>query len=154
MNNIGQKYLPIGSVVMLKGGSKRVMISGFCITSADEQNKMYDYSGCMFPEGILSGEQIALFNHNQIEKIHFVGLNDEEEKLFKVRLNSLVAQINQDENSIVLTDSLARTQMMQNIDEVPLTNNILEANFIATNDSQSISTQQNTSSLINLKFDE
>ena len=30
MEEIGEKYLPIGTVVMLKGGTKRVMISGFC----------------------------------------------------------------------------------------------------------------------------
>ena len=30
MENAGKKYLPIGTVVMIKCGSKRVMITGFC----------------------------------------------------------------------------------------------------------------------------
>ena len=54
MNEVGEKYLPIGTVVMLKGGKKRLMISGFCSISADDSKVIYDYSGCMFPEGFLS----------------------------------------------------------------------------------------------------
>lgn len=94
MNNVGQKFLPIGTVVMLKGGSKRLMITGFCSMAAEDQSVMYDYAGCMYPEGFLSSDQTALFNHNQIEKIYYMGLVDEEEKKFKIQLNSLVAQMN------------------------------------------------------------
>jgi hypothetical protein len=94
MNNVGQKFLPIGTVVMLKGGSKRVMITGFCSMATEEQNVMYDYSGCMYPEGFLSSDQTALFNHSQIEKIYHLGLLDEEEQKFKTNLNGLVAQMN------------------------------------------------------------
>ena len=41
-----EKYLPIGTVVMLKGGKKRAMIIGFCSIPQEDQSKMYDYSGC------------------------------------------------------------------------------------------------------------
>ncbi len=94
MNNVGQKFLPIGTVVMLKGGSKRVMITGFCSMAAEDQNVMYDYAGCMYPEGFLSSDQTALFNHDQIERVYHLGLVDEEEQKFKTNLNSLVAQMN------------------------------------------------------------
>ena len=42
MNNIQDsgKYLPIGTVVMLKGGKKRVMITGFCSMPNEENNKI------------------------------------------------------------------------------------------------------------------
>ena len=30
MNDIKEKYLPVGTVVLLKGGQKRLMINGFC----------------------------------------------------------------------------------------------------------------------------
>ena len=70
MNNVGEKYLPLGSVVMLKGASKRLMVTGFCTMAAeDESGVMYDYSGCMYPEGVISSDQTALFNHDQIEKV-------------------------------------------------------------------------------------
>lgn len=94
MNNVGQKYLPIGTVVMLKGGSKRVMITGFCSMATEDQSTMFDYAGCMYPEGFLSSDQTALFNHNQIERVYHLGLLDEEEQKFKMNLNALVAQMN------------------------------------------------------------
>ena len=91
MNTV-QKYLPIGTVVMLKGGSKRLMITGFCSMPTDE-DKMFDYAGCMYPEGFLSSDQTALFNHEQIEKIYYMGYIDEEEKKFKESLNVLLNEI-------------------------------------------------------------
>ena len=91
MNNVGEKYLPLGSVVMLKGASKRLMVTGFCTMAADDESGvMYDYSGCMYPEGVISSDQTALFNHDQIEKVYHLGLVDEEEKSFKMKLVQLV----------------------------------------------------------------
>ena len=93
MNNVGEKYLPVGTVVMLKGGSKRVMITGFCTTDVENPNMMYDYAGCLYPEGFLSSEQTALFNHDQIVQVYHVGLIDEEEKAFKSQLKQIVAKM-------------------------------------------------------------
>ena len=91
MNNVGEKFLPLGTVVMLKGASKRLMITGFCTMAAEEsEGVMYDYSGCMYPEGVISSDQTALFNHDQIEKIYHMGLVDQEEKDFKIKLNQLL----------------------------------------------------------------
>lgn len=77
------KYLPIGSVVILKGGKKRVMITGFCSIATGGDNTIYDYSGCLYPEGLLNSNEICLFNNEQIDKIFFKGLEDDEEKAFK-----------------------------------------------------------------------
>lgn len=82
-----EKYLPIGTVVMLKGGQKRVMITGFCCVSDNDQTKVYDYCGCLYPEGFLSSQKNLLFNHIQIDKVFHMGLKDEEEEQFKERLN-------------------------------------------------------------------
>ncbi len=84
-NNLG-KFLPIGTVVLLKGGKKRLMITGFCSFDEAKKDKAYDYTGCLFPEGIISSKQMALFNHSQIEKVFYLGLRDEEEKQFKQKL--------------------------------------------------------------------
>ena len=90
-----EKFLPIGTVVMLKGGSKRVMITGFCAVEGENNNKIWDYSGCMYPEGFLSSDQTCLFDHEQIEKIYHMGLEeDEEEKEFKIKLNELLKSAN------------------------------------------------------------
>ena len=84
---IEEKYLPIGTVVMLKGGKKRVMITGFLVTSED--NNTYDYCGCMYPEGVISSKETLVFNHDQIETIYHKGLIDNEEKEFKERLKQV-----------------------------------------------------------------
>ena len=48
-----EKYLPIGSVVLLKNGTKRVMIYGYCAISEDETNAIYDYCGVCFQRAYL-----------------------------------------------------------------------------------------------------
>ena len=81
-----EKFLPIGTVVMLNGGAKRVMITGFCTIASDDNSTMYDYCGCLYPEGVVSSDKNLLFNHNQIAKIYALGYSDDEEKQFKVKL--------------------------------------------------------------------
>ena len=66
--NIKEKFLPIGTVVMLKGGTKRVMIIGFCVTNGEDK-EVYDYSGCLYPEGLLSSNEICMFNHDLIDTV-------------------------------------------------------------------------------------
>lgn len=77
-----EKYLPVGTVVMLSGGTKRVMITGYLVTPNEDKNSVYDYVGCLFPEGVVSSSQNLLFNHEQIDKVYYLGLVDDEEKEF------------------------------------------------------------------------
>lgn len=93
MEEIGEKYLPIGTVVMLAGGTKRVMITGFCAVEEEDKRKIWDYSGCMYPEGFLSSDQTCLFDHSQIEKIYHLGLEDDEEEEFKNTLKGLMEEL-------------------------------------------------------------
>lgn len=94
-----EKYLPIGTVVLLKGGRKRAMITGFCSVAQENQEKIYDYSGCVYPEGYLSSNQVCLFDHDQIEKIFFLGFEDDEEKAFKDKLNKIVSLVENANNN-------------------------------------------------------
>lgn len=85
------KYLPIGSVVLLKEGKKRLMIYG---VDQKENNtgKVWDYIGCLFPEGNIDAEHTYLFNHDQIGRIFFVGMQDEEQMEFnKLVLNENIS---------------------------------------------------------------
>ena len=91
MNEIKPKYLPVGTVVLLENGTKRVMINGFCTMDANKPDKIYDYSGVLFPEGSLSSDQTLLFDHNQIVRVDHYGLEDQEEKDFKVKLVQIAA---------------------------------------------------------------
>ena len=88
---IGEKFLPVGTVVMLKNGTKRVMINGFCTMDAKHPEKLYDYSGVLFPEGSLSSDQTLLFDHNQIVRVDHLGLEDDEEIEFKTKLKEILA---------------------------------------------------------------
>ena len=87
------KYLPVGTVVLLKNATKRAMITGFCTMDANDKTKVYDYSGCLYPEGVINSNQTLLFDHDQIDKIFYIGLIDEEEKQFKTKLTELVNTI-------------------------------------------------------------
>lgn len=84
------KFLPAGSVVLLEGATKRLMITGFCTMDSATSDVMYDYCGCLYPEGMISSDETALFNHDQIKEVYFVGFVDEEEVAFKEKLNELI----------------------------------------------------------------
>lgn len=64
--------LPIGSVVALGGATRKLMIIGLLVQ--DEQTKtMYDYIGEPFPEGYIDAETMFLFQHEDIDSVHFLG---------------------------------------------------------------------------------
>lgn len=88
-------FLPIGTIVLLKGASKRIMITGYLSVKDDEESIIYDYNGVMFPEGFLSSDQSCLFNHDQIERIDFKGFQDDEQKLFLEQLIKLIENLKQ-----------------------------------------------------------
>ena len=78
-----EKYLPIGTVLILKESNKKVMIIGFLGIDKEEKEKVYDYIGCLYPEGMIDTGKNLLFNHSQIDKIYYFGYQDNEEKEFK-----------------------------------------------------------------------
>lgn len=83
---MNKTFLPVGSVVLLKNATKKIMITGFCSLSPEHQGKLFDYTGCLYPEGLLSSDQICLFDHDQIGEVFYKGFENEEEKEFKTKL--------------------------------------------------------------------
>ncbi len=73
-------FLPIGSVVLLTNTLKKVMITGYLVVSNNNSKIIYDYAGCMYPEGVISSEQVIVFNRNQIKEVIHMGLESLEEK--------------------------------------------------------------------------
>lgn len=70
--------LPIGTMVSVKG--ILYMIVGYMPVY---QGKKYDYSTCLFPAGLVS-DQIYMLNNDEIDKIVFIGYqNDNTLKLFE-----------------------------------------------------------------------
>ncbi|MBQ9459279.1 MAG: DUF4176 domain-containing protein [Oscillospiraceae bacterium] len=83
-----KKYLPIGSVVLLKDSQKRIMIVGVKQRQEDS-DKVWDYSACLFPEGIIDPDKLYLFDAEQIERLYFIGLQDGESLAFLSKLNQM-----------------------------------------------------------------
>lgn len=77
--------LPIGSVVLLERGTKRLMVSGVKQTD-NETGVEYDYIGVIYPEGSIGDQGSFLFNHENIADIVFRGFEDEERDSFIERL--------------------------------------------------------------------
>ena len=77
--------LPIGSVVLLKGGVKKLMIFGVKQTDS-ETNIDYDYISVIYPEGNVGDEAQFFFNHDVIEKVFFKGFIDDERTAFISKL--------------------------------------------------------------------
>jgi len=87
-----EKFLPIGTVVLLKEATKRIMITGYCSAIPENPNKTYDYIGCLFPEGNLAGDDVALFDHEQVATIIHLGLDDDEFKKLNEEIRKALAE--------------------------------------------------------------
>lgn len=72
--------LPIGSVVILKEATKSLMIVG--IMQRDNNGNTYDYIAVIFPEGYINAETFFLFNHEDIDKVNFVGCINAESQTY------------------------------------------------------------------------
>ena len=89
------ELLPIGSIVLLEGAEKKLMIFGVGQTQLEE-NKDFDYIGVVYPEGNMGEGSQFLFNHSDIEEIVFRGHEDEERDNFLEMLNSYFEENKED----------------------------------------------------------
>lgn len=87
-----EKVLPIGSVVLLKNANKRLMIIGYQRMKAGGGNKVYDYCGCVYPEGYTSPRDTAIFDHDQIERVISIGLQNAAQIEFSEKLKNVIAR--------------------------------------------------------------
>lgn len=107
MNN---QLLPIGSVVLLKGGTKELMINGYLPVDKNT-GEIYEYSACLFPEGLLLVDEIALIKADAIEKVLFKGYTTaaSENVLKKLtRINNMVKEnpnISKEQIETLMTES-------------------------------------------------
>lgn len=85
--------LPIGSVVLVKDANKKMMIIGIMQKNQDTQ---YDYMAVLYPEGYLTPKQIYLFNHDDIEEVHFLGFMGVEHQIFRNNLNKALSEMEDD----------------------------------------------------------
>ncbi|MGN0292252.1 MAG: DUF4176 domain-containing protein [Lachnospiraceae bacterium] len=80
MNNI----LPIGSIVKLKNGERKLMIINRAPLYNNEGTLGYfEYSACLYPNGHVD-QNVFFFNEENIEEVLFEGFCDEEEEEFQI----------------------------------------------------------------------
>lgn len=82
-----ERYLPIGTVVLLKGGHDPIMITSYCVYPKTDKEKLFDYGACIYPTGILDPDTVHAFNHSQIDKILYMGYETKESKELSNLLN-------------------------------------------------------------------
>ena len=76
-----EALLPLGSVVILENGVKKIMIYGRKQVAVKNQ-QVYDYVACLYPEGNINDEFTYLFNHSDIREVVFRGYVDDDEEKF------------------------------------------------------------------------
>lgn len=84
------RVLPIGTVVLLENANKRLMIVGYQRKKAQEDSKIYDYCGCLYPEGFMTPNEAAVFDHSQIDRIIAMGFQNQVQANFSERLKTVL----------------------------------------------------------------
>ena len=96
-----KNLLPIGSVVLLRGGEKRLMISGR-IQTKEGEDVIYDYSGVLYPEGMIGSDNMYFFNRDAIDRVFFIGFQDFEEIEFQNQILSNLGELEVKDGEIVV----------------------------------------------------
>lgn len=79
------KFYPIGTVVVLKEGTWPLMIYARQQMPKRNSDIVYDYVGCLYPQGYIDKDYIVFFQHEDIDKVLHYGMKSvAEEKMEKL----------------------------------------------------------------------
>ena len=89
-----EKFLPLGSVIIVKGSVKKLILIGRGVVAILKgEQKYFDYVACTYPEGLI-GENVLYLNHEDIEEVIQKGFQDEDDfrmqKSLKEHLDGLL----------------------------------------------------------------
>ncbi|WP_342715136.1 DUF4176 domain-containing protein [Bacillus paramycoides] len=87
---MNSQLLPIGSIVILKEGTKKLMVFGRKQQVATDEVRKFDYMGCPYPEGYMNPDFTYLFNHDDIQEVVSTGYEDQEERTFQENVLSKI----------------------------------------------------------------
>ena len=86
---IEEKYLPLGSTVILKNvEDTEVVIVGFCVSNSETKEQVWDYVGFIYPYGMTTHS--VYFNHDDITKVIQLGYVNEKYKNFNKELKESI----------------------------------------------------------------
>ncbi|MDR6865509.1 hypothetical protein J2Y69_000091 [Microbacterium resistens] len=86
-----RSFLPLGSVVILKGSVKKLLVVS---RGSIVEGEFFDYGAFLFPEGMID-TNIAYFNHDDILKNVFEGYRDTDDELVLEILNDAYLRFQQ-----------------------------------------------------------
>ena len=84
-------FLPIGTVVKIRGYDEPIMIYGRAQVDVATL-KQYDYVGCEYPLGQKNATEGVLFNSDSIVELFYVGFQDAEEIEYRHLLSEKIAE--------------------------------------------------------------
>ncbi|MBE6120096.1 MAG: DUF4176 domain-containing protein [Erysipelotrichaceae bacterium] len=91
-----KELLPIGTVVTLHQGTKKLMIIGR-IQREKTTGKIYDYAACLWPEGSIDTQHFYLFNTEDVHILYHIGLQSVEEFRFRSILDEQIKKLEEDQ---------------------------------------------------------
>ena len=83
-----REFLPLGSVVVLKGSVKKLLIAS---RGSLVEGQFFEYGAFLFPEGMID-TNIAYFNGDDVMKVVFEGYRDDDDALVVEMLNDAYEQ--------------------------------------------------------------
>lgn len=84
------KILPLGSVVYLKEGNKKVLIiARGLVAKSGDGHVFFDYGGVPYPEGLVD-DKMAYFQNDAIAKVVFKGFTDLDDEATVEKIKSFV----------------------------------------------------------------
>ena len=92
--------LPLGSVVKLEEVEPYIMICGriLCTQSDD---RIYDYVGCLYPEGMGKSDELVFFDRDAIEELYFIGFQDEYEMTYRTEILDQLGELKVQDGELV-----------------------------------------------------
>ena len=93
-----QELLPLGSIVLLEGAERKLMIVGR-IVSDGKLEKIYDYVGVLYPTGVSGENDQYFFDRGDIDVVLYIGYQDFEELAYRGEILSEI-----EEDDLVIQD--------------------------------------------------
>lgn len=89
-------FLPLGTIVVLNGSIKKVMVAQRAIyvpTNEDKtDSKYFEYGAVLYPEGLVDG-QLVYFNSEDVYKVIAVGYTDADDELLVEEINEVLEKV-------------------------------------------------------------
>ncbi|MBR1470366.1 MAG: DUF4176 domain-containing protein [Lachnospiraceae bacterium] len=92
--------LPIGSVIRIEGIEQDLVVCGRIVCAQDDE-RIYDYVGFPYPEGMGRGDDLLFFDREDIAQVLFIGFQDEVELIYRNEVLDQLGALTVEDGEIV-----------------------------------------------------